>query len=750
MPGRQTIQRPDRGGQPALFHLIRWILGIGAGAAAYRWITPSPIAILVTAWYVFVTVGWLLALTTPNCQEVTLIYVLPRAMCTAIALTVGYRIRLPLDRLVTFSFVAAAILEGATRLLLRLVRPAAVDRARIALEVASRPSRDGPLRMGAGRMALTATGALLFVLAFSPTAYVFVARQVAFDTRFYLASLQTSGLYDQLVQLAGDAALDAARGHSAGARQVANDLSKEDVRTAERLILPAPWTLSWLDRSIDATLSWLETEDGRSVPPISLPIEDLQRHVKDAASVLMDQYIPDLPLCTPDMPSRSHCRPQGTSVAAYAATFKPENLAIADKVFALIPAELDLSTAVTMFPDPFRKPLAYLAGARKAVQTLDRGLPIAGITCLVLFVLTWFLAADSLPSSLRWVGATLFVAALGAWAIGQIISTFALRATARWTGDLLAQLSPAGTDAALRFAQEYLNTAHARLFPWTGALAVLGLLLALAGFLVPQSDRWARRLTRHQAVGVVVLALAAGSLLWALYLEEGKSTYDRAAQADRRGQPADACALYGQIERGFPLHVGRFVRSAYRGQRACQLCLDAESAYRSGDYERAVALYEAFLLGNPAIALRNETQAHLLDALLQWGRALEDAGERERALDRYRFIRDSALDRAGHRTAGAPEVRIHKVVSDLYLAWGDELLEGDDPQAALATYRRTLHDAADPSLWDQAEDRMMDVYCAWAAQLREQGQSDRAAGVCVEFSLEFPSAGPARCPVCTP
>jgi tetratricopeptide (TPR) repeat protein len=744
------MQRPDRSGQTALFYLIRLILGIGAGAATYVWITPSPIAILVAAWYIFVTVGWLLALTTPNRQDVALIYVLPRGICTAIALTVSYRMRLPWDRVITFSFVATAILEGAAHLLLRLIRPAASDRARRTVEVASRPPHDGPHRMGAGRIALTATGALLFVLAFSPTAYVFIARQVAFDTRFYLASLHTSGLYDQLVQLASDTALDAARGSGPGARQVTGALSEKDVRTAERLILPGPWTLSWLDRSIDATLSWLETEDGRSVPPISLPIEDLQRHIVDAASILMDQYVPELPLCTPDMPPRAYCRPQGMGVAAYEATFKPENLAIIDKVFTLIPAELDLSTAVTMFPDPFRKPLAYLPGARRAVHTLDRGLPIAGITCLALFILTWFLAAHTLPSALRWTGATLVVAGLGAWAIGQITSTFALQAAARWTDDLLTRLPPAGMDAALRFAQEYLNTAQARLLPWAGVLAGLGLLVALVGFLVPQADRRARRLTRHQAVGVVLLAMAAGSLLWALYLEAGESAYNRAAQADRRGQPADACALYGQIERYYPLHVGRFVRSAYRGWRACQRYLDAESAYRSGDYERAVALYEAFLLGNPAIALRNEAQAHLLDALLQWGRALEDAGERERALDRYRFIRDSALHRGGYRTAGAPEVRIDEVIAGLYLAWGDELLEDDDPQAALATYRRTLHDAADPSLWDKAEDRIMDAYCAWATQLREQGQPDRAAGVCVEFSLEFPSTDPARCPECPP
>ena len=66
----------------------------------------------------------------------------------------------------------------------------------------------------------------------------------------------------------------------------------------------------------------------------------------------------------------------------------------------------------------------------------------------------------------------------------------------------------------------------------------------------------------------------------------------------------------------------------------------------------AARRYEAFLLNSPAIALRQEAQSRLLDALLKWGGELAEAGERERALDRYRFIRDSALDRGDTHTRG--------------------------------------------------------------------------------------------------
>jgi tetratricopeptide (TPR) repeat protein len=180
------------------------------------------------------------------------------------------------------------------------------------------------------------------------------------------------------------------------------------------------------------------------------------------------------------------------------------------------------------------------------------------------------------------------------------------------------------------------------------------------------------------------------------------------------------------------------------------LYLDAESAYQSAEYKTAVQRYEAFLLSNPAIAVRYEAQAHLLDALLKWGRTLDEAGERERALDRYRFVRDSALDRGGHLTAYGEDVHIHKTIADLYLAWGDELLAAGDPQAALITYRRILRDAADPSLWDQAESRMVNAYCAWVTQLGNHGQADRAAGVCIELAREFPSTAIDRCVACNP
>jgi tetratricopeptide (TPR) repeat protein len=210
-----------------------------------------------------------------------------------------------------------------------------------------------------------------------------------------------------------------------------------------------------------------------------------------------------------------------------------------------------------------------------------------------------------------------------------------------------------------------------------------------------------------------------------------------------------ACMRYQRIEHAYPFAVDEFVQRVRQDRRECQLYLDAESAYQSADYESAVQLYEALLLGNPPLAVRGTVQAHLLDALVRWGRELQDAGERERALDRYRFIRAKDLDRRVRQNTGQDSgFRVHQAIADLLLSWGDEQLAAGDPQAALATYRRILNDSADPRLWELAKGRMIDAYCAWSASLLEHGLVERAAGVCLELSYEFPSVVPDRCPAC--
>jgi hypothetical protein len=244
--------------------------------------------------------------------------------------------------------------------------------------------------------------------------------------------------------------------------------------------------------------------------------------------------------------------------------------------------------------------------------------------------------------------------------------------------------------------------------------------------------------------------LAAGALLWTGYARAGSALSARASQAGRDGDVEQANALYRQLDRWYPFRSplpGRGLRSMGKGQHEVELFLAAEQAYQAAQWQTAVQHYEAVLLTQPDLKLRDRAQAHLLEALIRWARALEADAQRERALDRYRFVRDEGLHR-GRQIDGEP-VRVHRAIGELLLDWGDELLP-TDPQAALATYRRALAETDDPGVWALAEERMIDAYCAWSDQARQAGQAERAAGICVELGIEFPSLAPNPCAFCLP
>jgi tetratricopeptide (TPR) repeat protein len=599
--------------------------------------------------------------------------------------------------------------------------------------------------MGIARAILAMLSMLLFVLIFSLTAYTYVARETLLDSRSYAAPLHTSGFYDALVDVIANVALDAARKQNADTRRVVNHLTEEDIRLAKELVLPGPWSMAVLGHTLDATFSWLQADDNRPIPPISIPVSDIERHLKDAASVLLDRQMPTLPLCIPDLPANAYCRPQEMSVAAYVATFKPDNMAIGDKALAFLPAELDLATAVSVFPTPFQKPLAYLTRLREVMYRLDRGLAVAGVACLALLSLLWFACAVTPRIALRWIGAALLLAGSGTWAV----STFAPTALSERVAQPPSTLPTPLAEPLLRMGQALLHTVHARVLPWVLALSGLGLALALIGWLMPRLGSWGRPITSMQATRLVVFTLALVSVLWTTYLDVGRRNYARALHAHRRGQLEQACVHYQQIERAYPFAVDESVQRVRQAGRECRLYLDAESAYQSADYESAVQRYEALLLGNPPVAVRGTLQARLLNALFQWGQALQNKGEQERALDRYRFIRVQDLDRRVRQSTGQDSgIRIHQTIADLLLSWGDEQLAAGDPQAAVATYRRILDDSADPRTWELAEERMIDAYCAWIASLLERGLGERAASVCLELSYEFPSVVPDRCTAC--
>jgi hypothetical protein len=250
-----------------------------------------------------------------------------------------------------------------------------------------------------------------------------------------------------------------------------------------------------------------------------------------------------------------------------------------------------------------------------------------------------------------------------------------------------------------------------------------------------------------------MISLAILALLWIAYARAGVRLYAQASQLYRDTDADAANTRYLQIDRLYPFPglAGDFVERARREQHKTQLYLDAQAAQAEEQWQIAVQHYEALLLTQPALQLRDSAQARLAESLLRWARSLEaDMGRehaRERALDRYRYLRDEGLGR-DQQVDGEP-IRVHRLIGGLYLDWGDEQLS-QDPEAALATYRRALVDTDDPGVWALAEERMVDAYCAWNTQLIQAGDQQRADRVCVELGFEFPALAPLPCAVCAP
>jgi hypothetical protein len=688
----------------------------------------------------------LLAAVRPPNREVTLVYLAPRLACTLVCLVATYLLGLPWPQIVLVSFLATLLLETLIRLGLRALAPDLVLAARERLA----PLRAGPAkRVGPIRTILAALAALLFVLCFAPTAYLYLARETLFDARIWVQNVHASGLYDAGIRYASATAQASARRQRGDARQIADLLTEDDLRLAESWALPAPWTTAWLRESLDATLNWMQSTSDQRVPPISVPVSDIERHAKDAASLLIDQYAQTLPLCTPDTPAREYCRPPEMSVDAFRATYKPENMAIADEILEIVPDELDLSTAVALFGQPFQNPLAELNRVRSAIQEWELLLPLAGALCLGLLALLWLLGSVRLRDLLLWIGGALLLAAMLAWAIGYAAPSLLPQRVV----PVESQALPAQLSVPLQgFVRSMLGTVYNRVLIFSLVTAGAGLLLVWLPLLAPHKELWTRRRSAYQALRAGLLVLALASVLWIAYGWVGARLYAQASQAHRAGDAAQANAVYRQIVRLYPFRFpgpgGGFVARARSDQHECQLYLDAKAAYQAAEWQTAVQRYEAFWLTQPALKLRDSAEIHLLEALLRWAQELEAAGQRERALDRYRFVRDQQLGR-GRQIDGQP-VRVHRVIGSLYLQWGDELLNQQDYQAARATYRRALAETDDPGTWDRAEERLAETYCAWSAQLRQAGQVDRAEGICIEFENEFPALAPDPCASCTP
>lgn len=724
-----------------VMRLFRGLLAVAAGAVVYLWATPSFIAAIVVAWYVWESIPVYAAALRR--RQGAWACAAPRAVGTVAALGLAYLVFFPWEQVIALAYPLFLILEGLYRLLLRRVCPAVHDQARWTVAATRGPPGTERSLLWRGIPSLLCASLLVTVL--PPTITFYGLRQVALDVRFYVAGFEKWEVYDPIARLAGDVAIDAAadamRKPSSQVWRVLQTLTEEDKAIAARTLLPAPWTGAVVEQALDATLSWLQrpyrAKDVRQrVPSISLPVHDVKRHLQETISVLLDRHVAALPACASGTSSSTSCRPADMSAVAYTATHKPEALAAVDEAFALVPAELDLSTAVTLFPRAFQRPLTLLDQVRGGVRGVDRVLGWIGAGCLLAWVCLWLFSSVSLRAALCWTGMTLLVVAGRAWLYSWAVLTWP-RALA---GSSLLEGLPNGlpdglADLPIQALSDLTHSVHALLWPWVLAMAGTGLLVAVVACIWPAAR--SPRAAESRSARVLVVVLAVGFLLWRVYLDAGHKLYNRAYTAHRQGDVARAMAGYRKVEQWYPFAVDPFIERARQGMRECRRYQAAEAAYRAGAYESAVQAYEALLVGNPTMALRNAAQAHLVDALYRWAESMRQAGAYERALERYRFLRDGLEDRD-----------VQPAIADLYTAWGEALRQKGDYGAAIAAYRRIAYDVFSPRLWADADGQIANAYCEWSRALRTGGHDEQADHVCEEFGKTLSPAEVRSCAAC--
>ena len=581
--------------------------------------------------------------------------------------------------------------------------------------------------------ALRCALSVLAIGAFALTLLGHGVRQTLFDARTYAVLLSRSTLYEQALTPASELARDTLRSQRGDVRRVASMLSDKDLRTAVELLLPREWSAALVEQAMDKTLVWLDGDSTRKVPAISVPVGDLQRHLQDAVSVLADVKMAELPLCSAQLSRNAFCRVPDVSPAAHVAIYKPQVLAQVDETFALIPPDLDLSTAVSMSPGTFREPLKMLEQVRSSIQRVDRALSWVTVTCLLLWVGLWCASAATAPRPGMWMAGVLSAAGSSAWIVSwghSILPSERLFAALLLRGQEGA--APA-VDLVSSLLGVLIRQVHVRISLIELAVLVAGGLLALVCWLAP-ATAWRAPLLR--LMGPLVVALAIGVLVWGQALSLGQRAYKRAVQAHHDGDVKAALSHYRTLDRLYPFAVADWTLRVWRGRSECERYQRAVALYEQGDYEGAVGVLEALLVGTPAVAVRKAAEPVYTDALYAWADELVQAGETERALDRYRTVRDVLRDR-----------EVQQRISALHVEQGDALLSAGDHLGAVETYGRIFYDITHPRLWATADARRAEAYCAWTSALTADGQTEKAEAVCAELRAQYPDT---PCSACEP
>lgn len=695
------------------------LLACGAGIASALALQ-STVAGAVIGWYAWELIDVVLAVVREKSCHALWVRLVPRLIDTPLALILARLLVAPLPATLALAYLLLLVVEGVYRIVLRRRRPEwFVDRQQ---------TIDVSVPAWRGWAALIC--ALILVLLLPVTLYAYSARQVFTDTRFWARGLAEWKLYEGLLDLAGEELPDAVRQQPTLIRNAVRSLDEPTRHEALQALLPRPWSEAVALQAVDAALDWLQADGTARVPAITIPIEDAIQHAKLALSIALDDHFPDVAACPPGISASTQCRPAEMSVVAYAATFKSDALAALDELFALIPPDVDLSTAVTLSPRTFQPLLTSLDQIRSRLRQFDRLLRWASIVCTLAWIGVWVFGGDkSVHVAMCWTGVALLVAGARAWTLNWLATAFppAVLAQVGWS------LDPPLAELPLRMLNGLTQSTYDQTVLLTALCVAGGLVLIMIG--LATRVQAACRPGASMRVLMVILSLTA--VVWYGYLSLGRTWYAQAAAFHRSGDTATALRRYRTIAAFYPFAVDPFVERTRRGLIECQRDVDAQHAFDAQDFRTAAQIDEALLSGAPAIDLRERARERLIAALSAEAESLWAVGQHERALDLYRLLVQGWDERlAQHTLAGR------------YLGWGSTLLAQGDYAGAAATFLRTTHDTTNARLWADATARAGDAYCAWALALRADGQTVQAEQVCAAFAQAVSTQTAAACPTC--
>ncbi|MBN1933889.1 MAG: hypothetical protein JW934_04460 [Anaerolineae bacterium] len=699
--------------------MIALILTCGAGAVS-AWALRSLVGGLLIGWYTWELIDAVLTVTRENSRRTLWVRLVPRLVGTPLALLVAWLLVAPLPATLALACLLLLVAEGIYRSILRRRRPEWFAAAQPVVERA----------VPAWHSWAALLCALILILLLPLTLYAYGARQTLADTRFWARGLAEWGLYEEIIDLVGEELPGALRQQPAPIRNAVRSLDEQTRREALVALLPRPWTEAVALQAVEATLDWLQADGAARVPAISVPVGDVIQHAKLALSIALDKTISALPICPPGIAASTQCRPTEMSVVAYTATTKPDALAAIDDLFAMIPPDVDLSTAVTLSPRTFQTMLTSLEQIRGGLRQFDRFLRWAGLACALVWIGAWvFGEGKSAYAGMCWAGMALLVAGARAWDWSWLATAFppALLAQTSWS------LDPPLTELPLHALTGLTQSVYKQTTLLAGLCVLGGLILILIGLKVKTGD--SHRPGASMTALTVILALIV--IAWYGYVSLGRTWYVRAVAFHRAGDASQAAHAYQSIAALYPFAVDPFVERAHRGLIECQRDLNAQRAFDERDFRVAAQIDKALLTGAPAIALRERAEPRLIAALNAEAEALWEQGHYERAIDLYHLMIQGWDDRPAQRN-----------LADRYLIWGKVLEEQGDYAGAVAIYLRATYDTTNARLWAEARARAGDAYCAWGQMLRTEGLDERAAQVCAAFAQAFSAQTAATCPVC--